>query len=309
MALKDLETEITPIDVDADLLFGEWNPAKQVANSMVSLPKLVTIEKRSFHVFDVDNFYCLLFAVKGTAKAYVMCDEIEAILPNQMLLVPMGKLLKVETGDMPISLLCLEFRPSINLCMGNCPRTGNDASNKKYKGPRNKELDVITRLEMNDGVKLWLQQMLYYIKLTPKAMPAYEIKLRELFFILRLSMANKEYHKFLESYHCHNLGFRAFVFRHHLDCKTVEDMAELMQLSTSTVKRLFLDEFGLSPLKWMHEQKARYIYRDLSEDKLTLQEIADRYHFSSISYLCVFCRKAFGATPLKVRRTLVPEEE
>lgn len=308
MVKKEIETEISPIDIDADLLFAEWDPAHQVANSLHSPPEIETIAANSPFVFDIDYFYCLIFILSGKGEFSAFEDEALCVEENQMLLLPMGKLFKFTARDCPVTFLTIKFRPSINLCMGSCPRSLETGNRQYTRSARKKSEDKITSLYLNEGIDLWLKQMLYYIERNPNAMPVFEIKLRELFYILRISIPVKKRDEFLASYHCHNLGFRAFVFRHHLDCRTVEELATMMKFSISTVKRLFLEEFGVSPLKWMHEQKARFIYRDLADGDLTLQQIADRYYFSSISYLCVFCRKIFGTTPLKIRQKLNIEE-
>lgn len=311
MSKKISETDVSPIDIDADLMFNEWEPSQQVATSLLHAPTLNTLAYKEVESFDVDYYYCMIFALKGHAKLISMKgDESGEVHEKEIMLIPMGKYIKLESADKNgFEYISIQFRPSINLCMGKCPRSGTIYGNTVCKVSRNKSEDQITTLNINEGVWPWIEQVLFYIKTSPDAIPAFEVKLRELFYILRIGYDSDKSQEFLSSYHCHNLGFRAFVFRHHLDCKTVEDLAELMQLSTSTVKRLFLDEFGMPPLKWMHEQKARFIYRDLADDTLSLQQIADRYHFSSISYLCVFCRKAFGVTPLKARKILTPEWE
>ena len=65
---------------------------------------------------------------------------------------------------------------------------------------------------------------------------------------------------------------------------------------------MFDEEFGISPLKWMLQQRARHVYKDLVDSTLSLTEISARYYFSSPGYLSAFCRRMFGISPLKIRR-------
>ncbi len=137
----------------------------------------------------------------------------------------------------------------------------------------------------------------------------YELKVRELFHVLRSSYPKEEMDLFLLSFHCHNQGFRAQVFKHHLDCNTVEELADKMKISMSTFKRRFKLEFNAAPLQWMNEERAKHIYEDLGEGQLSLQEIANRYHFSSLSYLCKFCKRMFGTSPLELRKKIAEERD
>ena len=77
-----------------------------------------------------------------------------------------------------------------------------------------------------------------------------------------------------------------------------------MNLSLSSFKRHFNQEFGCPPLKWMHEERARHVYTDLADPSLSLKAIAEKNLFSSVSYLCAFCRKMLGNTPLQLRKAM-----
>ena len=55
-------------------------------------------------------------------------------------------------------------------------------------------------------------------------------------------------------------------------------------------------------MKWLLQQRARHIYKDLIDSDLSLTEIAERYYFSSSGYLSAFCRRVFGLSPIKIRR-------
>ena len=78
----------------------------------------------------------------------------------------------------------------------------------------------------------------------------------------------------------------------------------------AALTRMFDDEFGIPPLKWLLHQRARHVYQDLVDSPLSLNEIAERYYFSSTGYLSAFCRRMFGLSPMKIRKgQLYPDHE
>lgn len=299
----------SPVDIDADLMFSDNSLTHTVANSVVDIPLLMELGKDETYFIETKGDYAFVFLISGSLKITSMGEKIVDFFHDHVYLIPMGKLFEVHAQERAKFLL-FHFSPSINLCLGKCPHDLNRHFGKHNfchtsSGRRDGR---ITNLQLKGAMVSWLNSVLFYLENDTKNISVYEIKLREFFYVLRLSLTTIELDEFLVSYHCRNVGFRSFVFRHHLECKTVEELSEMIGISSSSAKRMFLEEFGIPPLKWMHEQRAKYIYRDLAEQKMTLQEIADRYHFSSISYLCVFSRKMFGATPLKTRKIINNEK-
>lgn len=207
----------------------------------------------------------------------------------------------------PAKFLLIPFAPSIQLCQGVCPhrtKDKNPCSNTKEQNLAKASAikKGVTALPIKDVIRYWRDNLVLYVEDGLRNANLFEFKLRELFFIFRSFYKTEEVDTFLALLHCTNLGFRAFIYRHHWDCKNVEDLAELSGLSLTTFKRTFREEFGTSPLQWMNEQKAQYLYHDLKNGDASLATLADRYHFSSISYLCAFCKKMLGDTPNNIRK-------
>ncbi|WP_373811772.1 helix-turn-helix transcriptional regulator [Porphyromonas loveana] len=276
------------------------------AVALTDLPVILTIDPECDLEIWTQDCYALLFHIGGhpaTLSGAADTDNPHLTESNTILLAPnLRILLRVGAGQTKI--ICFYFRPTIHLCMGICPASGN--KKECTKEDESRQVSTLQRLPILDD---WVTSVLNYLSDTPFSLEIFELKLRELFFIFRSKYCNAEIEKFLSSFHCRNIGFRAFVFRHHLECRTVEELAAKMQLSMSSFKRHFYQEFGRAPLTWMHEEKAKHIYTDLCNPKLSLQEIAEKYLFSSVSYLCAFCRKTLGNTPSKLRKELTEQSE
>ncbi|MDO4692509.1 MAG: helix-turn-helix transcriptional regulator [Porphyromonadaceae bacterium] len=215
----------------------------------------------------------------------------------------MGGFLSIESIASGVTCLSMRFNPSTHLCLGECP--GNQGNHRK--GGRKRKLkagqpSTMRAMPMSSGVELWGKTIALYLKFPHIKLNVFDIKLQEFFLLLRLDYTRQMSEEFLRFYHCKNTGFRTKVFHLGYSNATIEELSKQFKLSPTTLKRMFVEEFGLSPLKWMMQQRSRYVYNDIMQQEMKLQDIADRYGFSSVSYLCQFCRKQFGYTPQQIRK-------
>ena len=148
-----------------------------------------------------------------------------------------------------------------------------------------------------------------YLQYSLADLRLFDVKLQELFLLLRMNYARKIQDEFLRFFHCKHTGFVSRVFKHHLSCRKAEDLAEKLGVSTAVLTRLFEEEFGTTPLKWLLQQRARYVYRDIVDGNLTFTEIAELYHLTSPCYLSAFCRRTFGQSPSKIRRGVLQADD
>ncbi|MCD8185740.1 MAG: AraC family transcriptional regulator [Rikenellaceae bacterium] len=91
------------------------------------------------------------------------------------------------------------------------------------------------------------------------------------------------------------------MYRNYRHITSVQELADLSLYSSSGFKKQFYRVFGNSPSVWLRNRKSALIYQDLNGSGLSIKEIADKYHFSSVSSFSTFCRKNFGSPPGKIR--------
>ena len=84
--------------------------------------------------------------------------------------------------------------------------------------------------------------------------------------------------------------------------RSIKELAERANLSLSTFNRRFQEAFQKSPQEWMTVRKTEDILKELVMTSLPFLEIAEKYNFSSVSYLTAFCKKHFGKTPAELRK-------
>lgn len=83
---------------------------------------------------------------------------------------------------------------------------------------------------------------------------------------------------------------------------TVETLAGRMHMSTRTFARRFVDEVGVSPHKWLTEQRVLHARRLLESTDLTIDDVADSAGFGSATLLRHHFNAAVGVAPLAYRR-------
>jgi transcriptional regulator GlxA family with amidase domain len=84
---------------------------------------------------------------------------------------------------------------------------------------------------------------------------------------------------------------------------TVEAMARQSNTSARHFTRRFHAEFGITPLRWIMQERVRLAQRILEQTDLSIQRIAERTGFGSTVSLRRHFAEVVGTTPLGYRQT------
>lgn len=282
-----------------ELLFSGNAIFKHPAVALVAMPQHKLLASGEHIYLQTEGEYYILFLLSGQVAIQQNAEPTSRRVyeSHQMVFVPMGSLIEVEALT-DASFLSFLFHPSLHLCAGRCP----EKPKENFQPIARQEVGLLQTLPFSYGVDLWTKMILEYQQYALSDLRLFDIKLQELFLILRMNYARQTMDTFLTHYHCRHMGFRKEVFRHHLACKNTEELAKKLGLTPISLTRIFDEEFGMPPLKWMLQQRARHVYRDLVDSPLSLAEITKKYYFSSPGYLSAFCRRMFGRSPLKIRK-------
>ena len=74
-----------------------------------------------------------------------------------------------------------------------------------------------------------------------------------------------------------------------------------MNYTVSGFEKRFKRVFGVSPYKWMNNQKAKMIFQQVRTTDLTLKEISANFGFTSLSRFNDFCKTNLGKPPGDIR--------
>ena len=94
-----------------------------------------------------------------------------------------------------------------------------------------------------------------------------------------------------------------FIDRHYMDDISIDDIANNCDISGSTLLRLFRKMLHTTPIQYLMKYRLNWIAALLiSEDKLSISQIAYANGFNDISYFNRCFLKEFGMTPSEYRK-------
>ena len=125
----------------------------------------------------------------------------------------------------------------------------------------------------------------------------YELKRQEFIFLLFHLYRSEELAQFLFCILSKDIQFMKTIVSSYLNAKNVQELAKLVNYSTSGFIKKFKKCFNSSPYKWMQRQKSKQILTEIGKGTKSLQEIANEYKFSSYQHFSVFCKAQLGAPP------------
>lgn len=258
-----------------------------------SLIKTHIIRKnKSWEIAPLDN--TLIFMLEGELTISYGKD-VEKKLPKGkiMLLVTNSHLKAVAMKDS--RLMIMKIPPHIQLCDRYALEQLLQEEGDKSPG--------LSFLEINKIMNSYLKTIELLLSEGLKCIFFFEMKIKELFFILRGYYTKEELYAFFHPLLSNDMTFSDFVQRNYHKVKTVKELAVLANYSLSGFVKRFKRVFGMSAYQWMKEQKAKIIYHEINDMTKALKEISFEYGFSSPAHFNDFCKIHFGSTPGNIRKS------
>ena len=97
-------------------------------------------------------------------------------------------------------------------------------------------------------------------------------------------------------------AFSEYVRTHHLQHRTINELAAAMHLTSQQFTRRFNAIFGQNPHEWLQREKARLIYGEICQTYKPLKEIAAEYGFTDQANFNRFCKTFYETTPGEIRQ-------
>lgn len=157
-------------------------------------------------------------------------------------------------------------------------------------------------LNSNEVITEYVENLIGHITAGLRCFNFYEIKIRELLFLLRGYYPKKELLYFFHPLLSNNLSFSNFILQNYHQVRTVKELAELTNYSLSGFEKHFKKVFGISASQWMRNQRAKVVFHDINNGNKTFKEISYHHGFTSPAHFNDFCKLHFGATPGQIRK-------
>jgi len=160
----------------------------------------------------------------------------------------------------------------------------------------------INYLDIDERLIGYLTLLNTYVSDGLKCIYFFQIKLQELFFLLRAYYPKNELLGFFKPLMDSNTAFSDFVFENYKKIRSVKELADMANYSLSGFQKHFKKVFGTSAYQWINDQRSKSVYHELNNSEKPLKEISDNYGFSSPSHFNDFCKSQFGETPGEIRK-------
>ena len=154
-------------------------------------------------------------------------------------------------------------------------------------------------IQIPEGISVFLKQMLALQIQKVDCLHFNSIKHREFFILLRRFCSREDLVMLLSPLIGRSLTFRSKVLEKYSQLKSsrVTELADLVGVGRKSFDKRFLAEFGLSPAKWMQQEKAKRLRVFLTEPDVSISDAMDKFHFNSPGHFNRFCHQYYKTSP------------
>ena len=103
-------------------------------------------------------------------------------------------------------------------------------------------------------------------------------------------------------------GVYRYVDEHMNDKISLQELAEMSSMSTAVFCRKFKERTGATLVEYLNERRIELVKRYLTDERLSLEEIAEKTGFSSANYMVRVFKKVTGSTVREYRKEGEPEK-
>jgi AraC-like DNA-binding protein len=167
---------------------------------------------------------------------------------------------------------------------------------------------LFSPLEIRYALNDFLYLLLRYLRNGLNCALMHEVKLQELFLVLRRFYSKEELANLFYPLLGKSLDFKDQVIQYYLSVNSVDELARKIGMSRTNFDIKFKNEFDSPPLQWILKQKAKHVRFSMSEPGNTLSDIMRKYNFNSPTHLNRFCKQQFGCTPSELMKKLHPKK-
>jgi AraC-like DNA-binding protein len=150
----------------------------------------------------------------------------------------------------------------------------------------------------------FLTQLQYYLEQGVKCEHFHELKIQELFLILRWFYSKDQLAQLFYPIIGQSIDFKAFVLDNHLKVKDISELSNLAMMGRSSFDLKFKKEFGIPPGQWLLRQKAKHVKIHMATPGVTISDILIKFDFNSATHFTRFCKQHFGCPPSKMMTRL-----
>lgn len=259
-------------------------------------PAIDPIHLEANDKYDIDILENKIIIVRNGHINYSFGSHLnQSLTTGNMIIIPAGFRFTSRALD-DTEILIFRIRTHIELCERFA------LEQLLAEKDENDKFDKIGVLNSNKVVTQYVENLIEHIIAGLRCFYFYEIKIKELLFLLRGYYPKKELLHFFYPLLSNDLSFSNFILQNYHQVRTVKELAELTNYSLSGFEKHFKKVFGISASQWMRNQRAKIVYHDINNGNKTFKEISYHHGFTSPAHFNDFCKLHFGATPGQIRK-------
>ena len=257
---------------------------------MVELLNFVSGETNEF--IPLTNEIAII--IKGRIEIIFSNNPGGELRAGQMVFLPAQERLKCKALT-DSKILFLRINDSVELCRTfNMERLCSNMD--KTEKP-----ESIFAIELNKYLKHSTKGLLNNFKTGLRCRIYLQAEITKLLIMISAYHSEEDLFRFFYSILSPDTIFSECIRKNWLKYKNAHELATGVNMSTKQLTKRFNKVFGMSPHKWMQQEKARLVYGDIRMSNKSFKEIASVYGFSVPAHFSRFCKAAFGATPGEIR--------
>lgn len=242
----------------------------------------------------------MVFLTEGSIKLVINDFVNYHATEGKILFLPAGDKLSFE-GLADTKMIVLRIYNTIQLCNS----FSLDELSSKVK---QEQADTFGSgvLEINERIWHFLKGLDECLTDGIRCRGYFDLKIKEVFMMLRIYYPKGDIAAFLLPILSDDAAFSEFVKLFWYRYRTVEEIAEAMQLGVRQFSEKFKASFGCPPYRWMKERRAQVVYQQLITTKKPIKQVAMENGFGDITQFAKFCKKELGrsATEIKEDKSL-----
>lgn len=240
----------------------------------------------------------IVFFLEGGLR-FIFSDELEYRgLKGAMLFLPAGCRFYYEALEKTTILVLRIDKPILvceDLSLENLYRHTHTRKEKQYD-------TTLKALPINARIWHFLEGVANSLADGVKCRKYFNLVLNEFFFLFRFYYSQDEIYGFLFYLTLSkDIIFAEHIRRQWYLFRSVEEIAQSMWMSPRKFSVKFREVFGQTPYRWMKENRAKLIYKELTTTDKMIKQIAFEQGFDNKSQFTKFCKKELGASPSEIR--------
>ncbi len=159
---------------------------------------------------------------------------------------------------------------------------------------------VFSPLPIREPLDLFVSSLREYILRGLYSPRLQNIKFLELYLLFQHCYTKAELANLFHPILTTNSKFKTFILDNYQVSVSIDELAQMANMSRSTFDRTFKDNFGMTPHKWMDIQTSILIQRKASEPNVSVKDIMYEVGVYNPSQFTQLCKRLCGVAPSKL---------